>query len=213
MQTPIALLVTSHEWAMVISTAGTSGTQTAGRELVVSEVRQTLSETHARKESEMLLSDREVSAHTATNTALVAQLAALQQELEKTKAENALFKTHVVERSSSSTSVNIQLIQLKEEIQNIRNNFIPKLNSIQTSQLNATSDITILKYSQSLLSDNALQLSLISGQMDLLQSKAIASDNFVKKNFQKVEGGMEHLNTGMMHLYNMIKKEHPPNAE
>ena len=24
---------------------------------------------------------------------------------------------------------------------------------------------------------------------------------------------MEHLNTWMMHLYNMIKKEHPPNAE
>ena len=46
--------------------------------------------------------------------------------------------------------------------------------------------------------------------MDLLQSKAIASDNFMKQHFQKVEGGMERLNTWMMHLYNMIKRNiHP----
>ena len=93
---------------MLISIAGTSGNQTAGRELVLSEVRQTLSDTHARKKSETLLSDCEVSAHTDTNTALLAQLAALQQELERIKAENVQFKAQVVERSSSSTSVNNQ---------------------------------------------------------------------------------------------------------
>ena len=60
--------MTSHEGDMVILLAGTFGTQTVGRELIVSEVRQTLSETHARKEIETLLSDREVSAHTGTNT-------------------------------------------------------------------------------------------------------------------------------------------------
>ena len=103
--------------------------------------------------------------------------------------------------------------QLKEEIQNISTSFISKINSIQTSQLQAASDIASLTYSQSLLSDNALQLSLLSGQVDLLQSKAIASDNFVEQHFQIVEGGMEHLNTWMMHMYNMIKKEHPPNTE
>ena len=62
---------------MVISTAGTFGTQTSRRELVVSEVRQTLNETHARKECETLLSDLEASAHTDINSALLAQLAAL----------------------------------------------------------------------------------------------------------------------------------------
>ena len=79
-----------------------------------------------------------------TNTALLAQIVALHQELEKTKAENVQFKAQVVEQSSSSTSVNNQLVQLKEEIQNIMNSFIPKLNSLQTSRLNAASDIASL---------------------------------------------------------------------
>ena len=112
LRTPIALPVTPLEGAMVISTAGTSQIKTAERELIVSDVRQTLSEKNAREESETLLSDREVSAHTDTNTALLAQLIALQQELERTKAENIKFKAHVYERSSLSTSINIQLIQL-----------------------------------------------------------------------------------------------------
>ena len=130
LQTPIAPSLTSLEGAMVISHAGTSGNQLAERELVLRYVRQTQSDTHAREESETLLSDRKVSAHTDTNTALLAQVTALQQELERTKAENIKFKAQVVEHSSSSTSVNNQLIQLKEKIRNIMTSFIPKLNSI-----------------------------------------------------------------------------------
>ena len=126
------------------------------------------------------------------------------------KLKNEKFKAQVVERSSSSTSVNNQLIELKEEIQNIRISFIPKLNSIQTSTLNDASDIASLTDSQSLISDHVLQLALLSGQVDLLQGKVIASDNFAKQHFQKVEGGIEHLNTWMMHPYNMIKREHLP---
>ena len=49
--------------------------------------------------------------------------------------------------------------------------------------------------------------------MDSLQTKVLNSENFMKYHSSKVESGMEHLNTGMMHLYNMIKKEHPPNSE
>ena len=67
----------------MISHAGTFGNTIACRELILSDVRQTLSDKHARKESETLLSDREVSAHIDTNTALLTQIAALQQELEK----------------------------------------------------------------------------------------------------------------------------------
>ena len=122
----------------------------------MSEVRQTLSDTDARKESETLLSDCEVSARTDTNNALLAQLAALQQELEKTMAENVQFKAQVVERSSSSTYVNNQLIQIKEEIHNIRKSLIPKLNSIQTSQLQTTTDISSLTDSQLQLTDNVM---------------------------------------------------------
>ena len=89
LRTPIAPPLTSLEGDMVISHAGTSGNTTTSGELILSDMRQTLSDTHARKESETLLSDREVSAHTDKKTALLAQMAALQQELERTKAENA----------------------------------------------------------------------------------------------------------------------------
>ena len=171
-------------------------------------MRQTLSDTHAREVSETLLSDREVSAHTDTNTALLAQLTALQQELERTNAENKKFKAQVGERSSSNTSVNNQLIQLKDEIKNIRTSFIPKLNSIQTSQLNVAVDIESITYSQSQLSGYAMQLALLNGQVDSLQTKVLNSDNFFKYHFSNIEGGIEHLNTMMMHLYNMTKKEH-----
>ena len=167
-RTPSAPPLTFLEGAMMISHVGTSGNTSTGRELILSDVRQTTSNTLARKESETLLSDCEVSAYIDTNTILLAQIAALQQELETTKAENVKFKAQVVERSSSSTSVNIQLVQLKEEIQNIRTSFIPKMNSIQTSQLNDDADIAILTDSQSLISDNDIQLALLSGQMDLL---------------------------------------------
>ena len=129
---------------MVISSACTTTVQTTGRELIVSEVRQTQSDTHAREESVTLLSDREVNAHTDTNTALLAQISALQQELERTEAENIKFKAQVVERSSSSTFVNNLLIQLKEVIQNITTSFIPKLNSLQASQINVALDIASL---------------------------------------------------------------------
>ena len=59
-RTPIAPPLTSLEGARVISAAGTS----KGKELVMSDVRQTLSETDARELSDTLLSDHQVSAHT-----------------------------------------------------------------------------------------------------------------------------------------------------
>ena len=129
---------------MVIFTTCTSREKEADIEIILSEVRQTLSDTHARKESETLLSDHKVSAHTDTNTALLAQIAALQQELERTKAKNVKFKVQVVELYSSSTSVNNQLILLKKDVQNLKIGLLPKLNSIQTSQLQTASDITSL---------------------------------------------------------------------
>ena len=68
---PIALPVTSLEGAKVISDAGTTS---KGKELVLSVVRKTPSDTHAREQSETLMSGREVSAHTNTNTDLLAQI-------------------------------------------------------------------------------------------------------------------------------------------
>ena len=205
--------MTLLEGAMVISSAGTSGTKTTGKELIVSEVRKTLSDTHAREQSETLLSDRKVSAHTDTNTLLLAQISALQQELAQTKAENIIFKAQVVERSSSSTSVNTQLVQLKDEIQNIRTSLIPKLNSLQTSQQQATTDIASISQSQFQQADNGLQLATISGQVDVLHISVLENDNVVALRFERVEERLEHLNTGIMHRHNMIKKEHPPTGE
>ena len=96
--------MTSLEGARVIYVAGT----TKGKELVMSDMRQTLSETNAHELSDTLLSDHQVSSHTdkyTSNTDLIAQIQKLQQELAQTKAENQIYKAQVEERSSSSTSV------------------------------------------------------------------------------------------------------------
>ena len=110
----------------------------------MSDVRLNLSETDAREQSEKLLSDRELSAHTDTytlNTDLLEQIKKLQAELAQTKAENQIYKAHVEERSSSSTSVQNQLNQLKNEVENFRVILIPKLNAIQEIQMNQVEDI------------------------------------------------------------------------
>ena len=93
LRTPIAPPLTSLEGARVISLAGTS----ISHELIMSDVRLNLSETAAREQSETLLSDRQLSAHTDTytpNTELLAQIKKLQEELAHTKVENQIYKAH-----------------------------------------------------------------------------------------------------------------------
>ena len=88
LRTPIAPPLTSLEGARVISLAGTS----SQHELVMSDVRLNLSETAAREQSETLLSDRQLSAHTDTytsNTDLLEQIKKMQEELAQTKAEKS----------------------------------------------------------------------------------------------------------------------------
>ena len=111
LRTPISPPLTSLEGARVISIAGTS----ISKELVMSDVRLNLSETAAFEQSETLLSDRQLSAHTNTytpNTELLAQIRKLQHELAQTKAEKQIYKAQVEEWSSSSTSVQNQLTLL-----------------------------------------------------------------------------------------------------
>ena len=158
------------EGAMVIYVAGTSNKQSKGKELVLIGVRQTPSDTQAREKSETLMSGREVSAHTDTNNVLLAQIQALQQELAQTKAENFVFKAQVDERCSFSTSVNTQLTQLKDEIENIRIILIPRWNSIQTTQMNSSDDIASMTDSHYQLANYSMQLSFIQGQLFNLQT-------------------------------------------
>ena len=39
------------------------------------------------------------------------------------------------------------------------------------------------------------------------------ADNAVHTRFDRFDEKINHLNEGMMHIYNMNKKEHPPSAE
>ena len=160
--------MTSLKGAKVISDAGTTSKE---NELVLSVVRKIPSDTHAREQSETLMSGREVSAHTDTNTDLLAQIQKMQQELAQTKYENIVFKAQVEERSSSSTSIKTQMEQLKDEIENMRISLIPKLNSIQTSQMNFANDIASMTDSRSQLANYSLQLGFIQGQVFSLQTQ------------------------------------------
>ena len=194
LRTPIAPPLTSLEEARVISIAGTSRQQ----ELVMSDVSLNLRETVAREQSETLLSDRELSAHTDTytlNTDLLEQIRKLQEELAQTKAENKIYKAQVEERSSSSTSVQNQLNQLKTEVENIRVGLIPKLNSIQETQMNQADDIASTLDSHAQLANYCLQMDYLQGQIFTLQDQLAHADADMKIHFHKVEGSIDHLTT------------------
>ena len=205
LRTPIAPPLTSLEEARVISIAGTSRQQ----EIVRSETPLNMSETVAREQSETLLSDRELSAHTDTytlNTDLLEQIRKLQEELAKTKAENQLYKAQVEERSSSSTSVQNQLNQLKTEVENIRLTLTPKLNSIQETQMHQADDIASTLDSHAKLDNYCLKMDYLQGQIFTLQDQLAHTDIDMRTHFKKVEGSIDHLTTGMSLLYSMVKK-------
>ena len=177
-------------------------------ELVMSDTLLYLSETDAREPSETLMSDRDPSAHTDTytqNTELLEQIKKLKAELAQTKAENQIYKAQVEERSSSSTSVQNQLNQLKTEVENFRVGLIPKLNSIQETQVNQADDISSTLDSHAQLANYCLQMDYLQGQIFTLQDQLAHTDADMKIHFHKVEGSIDHLTTGMSLLYSMVK--------
>ena len=104
---------------------------------MLSDKSQTLSETHAREMSDTLTREIQVSAHTDTYTAMqLAHIADLQEHLFKTQDDKEILQAQVVERSSSSTSVNNQLGLLKE----ILKTFTTQDQLHQLSQLLLASD-------------------------------------------------------------------------
>ena len=110
------------------------------------------------------------------------------------------------ERSSSSTSVQNQLNQLKNELENIRVSLIPRLNSIQETQMNQVEDIANTVDSHAQLANYSLQMDYLQGQIFTLQNQLSHSDIFMKTHFKQVEGSIDHLTTGMSLIYSMVKK-------
>ena len=187
----------------------------------MSDVRQTLlSETQAREVSETLMSDSQVSAHTDTNTALLQQLNAMKQQLEATQAENVRLKAQVVEQSSSSTSVQRQLADIKDELDALKLNIIPKINSVQDSQLKTSEDIHSLTDSQLNVQDNVQDMSTDVSRMELIYRKlSYLQDELeghivrTEDNYQRIDKEILYLHNGLRLLYNMVKVHHPPNEE
>ena len=175
----------------------------------MSDVSINMSEIAACEQSETLMSDRQLSAHTdtyTTNTELLDQIKKLQEELAQTKADNQMYKAQVEEQSSSSTSVQNQLNQLKDELENIRVILIPKLYSIQATQMNQAEDIASTVDSHTQLANYSLQMDYLQGQIFTLQTQLNHNDIFMNTHFKQVEGSIEHLKTGMSLLYLMVKK-------
>ncbi|KAK1390320.1 hypothetical protein POM88_018498 [Heracleum sosnowskyi] len=209
-RTPIAPPVTSQEGAMVIFSAGTS-TPTLDRQLVVSK---TQSETQAREVSETPSKEIEMSAHNDTYTAsLLAQIANLQKQLQESQAEKDILKAQVVERSTSSTSVTNQLGSMRDELEGVKVTLVPKMNAIQESQVLMASDMSELLVSNAEIREAIKQIPMISTKVDSFQDTIDENQYFNDERFTKIEGGMQHLNEGMKHLYNIIKVTHQPNAE
>ena len=110
------------------------------------------------------------------------------------------------ERSSSSTSVQNHLFQLKTEVENIWVSLIPRLNSIQETQMNQADDIASTLDSHAQLANYCLQMDYLQGQIFTLQDQLAHTDADMKIHFHKVEGSIDHLTTGMSLLYSMVKK-------
>ncbi|KAK1396441.1 hypothetical protein POM88_006304 [Heracleum sosnowskyi] len=172
---------------------------------------QTPSETQARELSETPLRAIEVSAHTDTNTALLNQLADLQRKLQETQAENNILKAQVV--AQSTTSVSNQLGTVKDDLEGLKNNLLPRLNSIQKSQVLVASDISDLTTSNAQISESVKEIASISTKVDFILQTSDENQRFNEQRMSRIEGGMEHLNEGMKHLYNMIKNSHQPTEE
>ncbi|KAK1400955.1 hypothetical protein POM88_000560 [Heracleum sosnowskyi] len=210
LRTPITPPLTSLEGARVIFHAGTSS-ENLERQLVVRDMSQTPSDTQARELSETPLRAIEVSAHTDINTALLKQLADLQRKLQDTQAENTLLKAQVV--AQSTTSVSNQLGTVKYDLEGLKNTLLPKLNSIQQSQVLVASDISELTTSNAQISESVKEIAAISTKVDFILQTADENQTFNEERISRIEGRMEHLNEGMNHLYNMIKKSHQPTEE
>ncbi|KAK1397204.1 hypothetical protein POM88_007067 [Heracleum sosnowskyi] len=211
LRTPIAPPLTSLEGARVIFHASTS-TENLDRQLVVRDMSQIQSDTQARELSETPLRAIEVSAHTDTNTAfLLNQLDDLQKKLRETQAENNLLKAQVV--AQSSTSVSNQLGTVKDDLQGLKNNLLPRLNSIQQSQVLVASDISDLTTSNAQISESVKEIASISTKVDFILQTSDENQRFNEERISRIEGGMEHLNKGMKHLYNMIRNSHQPTAQ
>ncbi|KAK1388074.1 hypothetical protein POM88_016252 [Heracleum sosnowskyi] len=212
-RTPIAPPLASQEGARVIFPAGTS-TPNMDRHLVVRSERQKQSDTQAREQSETPSREIEMSAHNDTYTAsLLAQIAGLQKQLQQTQDEKDIIKAQVVERSSSSTSVTNQLGTIKDEIEGLKTTLIPRMNAIQESQVLVASDISEIITSNAEITESVKQIASISTRVDYIQENVDENQWFNDERFARIEGGMQHLNEGMKHLYNMIKNSHQPNAE
>ena len=125
--------------------------------------------TAAREQSETLMSARQLSAHTDTYT-LNTETPRSNQETARgnwlrLKLKIISIKHKWKERSSSSTSVQNQLAQLKDELENIRVSLIPKLNSIQATQMNQAEHIASTIDSHAQLANYSLQMDYLQGQI------------------------------------------------
>ena len=103
-------------------------------------------------------------------------------------------------QSTSSTSVNNQLIILREDIKHLKTSILPKFNSIQESQLLVADDVSDIKKN---IADLRLKADQI--QIDVLENDEVNSDKF-----RSIAQSIDHLNEGMEHIYYMIKDQRPP---
>ena len=92
------------------------------------------------------------------------------------------------------------------EVENIRVSIIPRLNSIQATQMNQADDTASTTDSHSHLENYSLQLDYNQGQLFSIQTQVNHSDAYMKTHFRQVEGSIDHLTTRMSLLYLMVKK-------
>ena len=113
------------------------------------------------------------------------------------------MKAQVVDRSSSSTSVNHQLEIIKEEVAGLKISLVPKMNAISENHKAVSDTLTDLELSQR-------GIEAISSKVNILQHESYSQNLYVEGKLASIDNNMVILHTGMGHLYDMVKRSFPP---
>ena len=119
--------------------------------------------------------------------------------------EKDILKAQVVDRSSSSTSVNHQLEIIKDEVVGLKSSLVPKMNALSENYKVVSDTLADLELSQR-------GIEAISSKVDKLQHETYSQNLYVEGRLATIDKNMLTLHTGMGHLYDMIKESFPPTS-
>ncbi|KAK1359672.1 hypothetical protein POM88_044146 [Heracleum sosnowskyi] len=132
-------------------------------------------------------------------------------------SETSLREIEVSAHTDTNTALFFnQLADLQRKLQETQaeNNLLKAQVVAQSSTYVSNQlDISNLTTSNAQISECVKEIASISTKVDFILQTSDENQRFNEERISRIDGGMEHLNEGMKHLYNMIKNSHQPTAQ